>query len=220
VTRGDDDARIADLEGDGTMQPEVQPGGRLTYDDFLRLPDDGLRHELIDGVHYVSAPNIHHQRIVGRLYLELGNYIRQHPSAGEVLLGPFDVVLSDFDVVEPDLLFVADWQRQIMTSRNASGAPALVVEVLSPSTRRVDEVLKRRLFDEHQVREYWLVDPVRAVVTVHRRAPDGRLSDLGELTAEHDETLTTPLLPGFSTSVRQLFSESRPGALAADPGLP
>ena len=123
------------MDGDGPMQPALLPERRLTYDDLLLFPDDGLRHELIDGEHYVSAsPNLSHQRIVGRLYLELATFVRLHPGLGEVLLGPFDVVLSDFDVVVPDLLFIAASQQHIVTSRNASGPPALVIEVLSPST--------------------------------------------------------------------------------------
>lgn len=195
------------------MQPAFQAARRLTYDDFLLFPDDGLRHELIDGEHYVSAaPNLAHQRIVGRLYFELATFVRQHQELGEVLLGPFDVVLSDFDVVEPDLLFIADNQRHIVTSRNANGPPALVVEVLSPSTRRVDETLKHRLFDERLVGEYWIVDPTRNVVRVHRRTAsepggptNGRLALVAELSARHDTPLTTPLLPGLTISVSPLF---------------
>ena len=84
------------------------PDVRLTYDDFLLFPDDGRRHELIDGVHYVTpAPRVRHQELVGRLHLALGNYLSEHPAAGRVLLAPVDVVLSNHDIVEPDLLVIA-----------------------------------------------------------------------------------------------------------------
>lgn len=199
----DDDATIAEMDGDTPMQAATQVERRLTYDDFLLFPDDGLRHELINGVHYVSAsPNTQHQRLVGRLHLHLANYVRQNPSIGEVILGPFDIVLSPFDVVEPDLLFVADHQRGIITDKNASGPPALVIEVLSPSTRRRDEGLKHRLFDETQVQEYWIVDPTCDAVKVHRRDQSGRLRLIARL---GDDQLNTPLLPGFGVSLSELF---------------
>jgi len=134
---------------------------RLTYDDFLLFPDDGKRHELIDGVHYVTpAPRVRHQDLVGRLHGEIFLYLREHPAAGRVLLAPLDVVLSNYDIVEPDLLFIAGDQTGIMTEKNIQGAPALVVEVMSKRTRKRDVQIKRRLFERVGVREYWLVDPV------------------------------------------------------------
>ena len=78
---------------------------KLTYDDFMQFPDDGRRHELIDGEHYVTpSPNPRHERILGELYLAIGSYLKEHP-IGEVFFAPLDVVISKFDVVEPDLLY-------------------------------------------------------------------------------------------------------------------
>ena len=92
------------------MKPAA-PGVKLTYDDFLLFPDDGQRHELIDGEHYVTpSPNTAHQRIVGRLHLALGRYLETHP-VGELFLAPFDVVFSQFDVVEPDLIYITAERR-------------------------------------------------------------------------------------------------------------
>src|SRR5918996_916629 len=89
---------------------------RLTYADFLLFPDDGKRHELIDGVHYVTpSPNLGHQELVGRLYLAIGNFLTTRRQLGRVFLSPLDVVMSDYDVVEPDLLFVAGDQQHILT---------------------------------------------------------------------------------------------------------
>ena len=92
--------------------PVSPPARKLTYADFLLFPDDGKRHELIDGVHYVTpSPNLGHQELVGRLYLAIGNFLSTRRHLGRVFLSPLDVVMSDYDVVEPDLLFVAGDQQ-------------------------------------------------------------------------------------------------------------
>ena len=182
------------------------PDVRLTYDDFLLFPDDGKRHELIDGVHYVTpAPRVRHQELVGRLHLALGNYLSEHPTAGRVLLAPVDVVLSNHDIVEPDLLVIAGDQTGIVTEKNVQGAPALVIEVMSKSTRKRDAQIKRRLFEQVGVREYWLVDPELDTVQVLRLSSGQRLVRVEELTAEDGGTLSTPLLPGLAIDIRTLF---------------
>ncbi len=119
---------------------------------------------------------------------------------------PLDTVLSPWDVVEPDLLFVAADQLDILTEPNVQGAPALVVEVLSPSTRRRDLGIKRQLFDRGGVREYWVVDPKGRDLTVYRRTADGSFPKVAQLSAGDDATLTTPLLPGFTLSLAKLFA--------------
>ena len=182
------------------------PDVRLTYDDLLLFPDDGKRHELIDGVHYVTpSPRLRHQDLVGRLFGEIFLYLREHPTAGRLFGSPVDVVLSCHDIVVPDLIFIAGDQAGIMTEANVQGAPALVVEVLSKRTRKRDVQTKRRLFEQRGVREYWLVDPELDTVQVLRLSPDGRLVRVEELTAEDGGTLTTPLLPGCGIDVRTLF---------------
>lgn len=186
------------------MSTSARPDTRLTYDDFLLFPDDGMRHELIDGEHYVTpAPTIRHQRLLGRLHLAMADHLRAHPSAGEVFVAPLDVVFSTWDIVEPDLLFVAADQTGILTEKNVVGAPALVVEILSPSTRKRDQQLKQRLFEKSGVREYWMVDPDRNTVVVDRRTGDDRFTRQETLGA--DGVLTTPLFPGWALSLRTLF---------------
>jgi len=191
---------------DDAMQPAHQPDTPLTYDDFLLFPDDGRRHELIDGEHYVTpSPNTRHQRLVVRLSVALAAYVEHHPASGEVFVAPFDVVFSNVDVVEPDLLFVAGDQQEIVTDKHVRGAPALVVEILSPGTRRVDEKIKYRLFERAGVREYWLVDPELDLVKVFRRAADGSFPRVAELTSEAGDTLATPLLPAFTLPLVAFF---------------
>ena len=186
--------------------PPAPADTRFTYDDFVLFPDDGKRHEIIDGEHYVTpSPNLRHQRLVKRLMFEIELYLKANPSSGEVFLSPLDVVLSHWDVVEPDLLFVAGDQTEILTEKNIQGPPALVVEVMSKSTRKRDAQTKRRLFERTGVREYWLVDPELDTVQVFRPSPEGKLVRAVELTAEDGHVLTTPLLPGCAIDLRELF---------------
>ena len=178
---------------------------RLTYDDLARMPDDGMRHEIIDGVHFVTpAPSLQHQRVSMRLAAALAHYLEIHP-VGEVLAAPVDTVFTQWDVVEPDLVFVADDQRGILTEPNIQGAPALVMEILSPGTKKRDLGVKQDLFDRGGVREYWIVDPKATAVTIHRRGGDGRLAKVQSL-PDDANAITTPRLPGFSLSLEKLFS--------------
>jgi Uma2 family endonuclease len=194
------------MEGGEPVRSRQTAPSRLTYDDLSAFDGDGLRHELIDGEHYVTpAPNTRHQRLVGRLYASFVFYLRDHPEAGEAFLSPFDVLFSQFDVVEPDLLFVAADQQEIVTEKCVRGAPAIVVEILSPGTRTRDETIKYRLFERVGVREYWLVDPDFDCVTVHRRAPDDTLPRVAVLTAAAGDRLVTPLLTGLAIPLSDLF---------------
>jgi Uma2 family endonuclease len=190
------------MDGRNGMKPT---SAKLTYDDFVNFPDDGLRHELIDGEHYVTpSPATIHQRLVGRLYLALGNWLQQHP-IGEVFLAPFDVVLSHYDVVEPDLLVVLAEQAGIVTEKHVRGAPAIVVEVGSPGTRRRDEGIKLRLYERVGVREYWILDPDRRMLVKYVRSGDSALAATLALEAVEEGELTSALLPGFSVQMTQLF---------------
>jgi Uma2 family endonuclease len=180
-------------------------GVKLTYDDFVRFPDDGLRHELIDGEHYVTpSPNDKHQTLLGNLYLLLGSWLRIHP-IGKAWLAPFDVVFSRSDVVEPDLLYVSNERRaRILTPNNVQGTPELDEEIGSTSTRRRDETVKRALYERAGVSEYWFVDPELESVRVYRRDGD-RFASPVELSAEAGDVLTTPLLPGLELPLADIF---------------
>ena len=191
------------------MLPTTRSDTRFTYDDFQLFPDDGRRHEIIDGEHYVTpSPVTRHQRLVQRIHFALESHLRQHQAQGEVFVAPFDVVFSQHDVVEPDLLLVAADQTEILTEKNVQGAPALVVEVLSEGTRKRDEQVKRRLFERSGVREYWLVDPELDLIKVYRRQPDGAFPRIAALVAEEKAVLSTLLLPGFSLPLPGLFARS------------
>ena len=181
------------------------PAVKLTYDDFVLFPDDGKRHELIDGEHYVTpSPNRKHQKVLGNLHLLIGNWLEQHP-IGQVYFAPFDVIFSMFDVVEPDLLYMSNERAaRVLTDANVKGAPELVVEIGSEGTRGRDETLKRRLYERAGVSEYWVVDPEIDVVRVYRRGTDGFKRPI-ELTAEDNDVLTTQLLPGLPLPLARVF---------------
>jgi hypothetical protein len=121
------------MPGPDEMKPSTA-GVKLTYDDFLLFPDDGQRHELIDGEHHVTpSPNTRHQDVLLRLTLSVGGWLETHP-IGRIFFAPYDVVLSRFDVVEPDLLYLSHQRAaQMLTPQHAVGAPELV----SKSPRRV-----------------------------------------------------------------------------------
>jgi Uma2 family endonuclease len=193
------------MEGTVMARPMAQHARKLTYDDFVHFPDDGQRHELIDGEHVVSpSPNTRHQRVVLHLVTLLHTLVRQH-DLGMVFVAPYDVVLSIHDVVEPDLLFVARERLALLTEANLQGAPDLAVEVLSPSNRRQDELRKRDLYERRGVAEYWVVDPEAETVKVFRREGETYGRPL-LLSARDGDALDTPLLPGLAVSLAEVFA--------------
>ena len=128
----------------------------LTYSDYVRFPDDGKRHELIGGERCVTpSPVPKHQRVSRWIQFQLFEQI-EVPGLGEVIDAPMDLVLSDIDVVQPDLLVVLAPNRAIITEKHVRGAPDLVVEITSPSTRPRDLELKKDLYRRHRVPEYWI----------------------------------------------------------------
>ena len=125
------------------------------------MPEDGHRYELIDGVLLVSpGPGLPHQDMVGNLYLLLRAGVPAHL---KVVLAPFDVVLANDTVIQPDLLVAP---RSQFTGKELPGAPLLAVEVLSPNTRRIDLLLKRDRLQSAAAPSYWVIDPVEVAVTV------------------------------------------------------
>ena len=175
---------------------------RMTYQDLLALPDDGLRHELIDGEHFVTpSPASKHQIILGNLHRLIATHTHVTKS-GITLFAPYDIVFSDYDVVEPDLMYFSrERYAEVVTEKNAQGPPNLVVEILSPGTRRRDEGLKRRLYERMGVDEYWIVDPSAENVRVYR-GPSGAY---GTTRFSRNDAIVTDLLPGLEISLADVF---------------
>lgn len=140
---------------------------RYVYEDLLAMPDDGWRHELLEGDLFVRpSPKPRHQRVAGNVFAVLRGL--QDAGLGDVYSAPLDVVLDRHTVFEPDVLFIRAERLDIVTERNVSGAPDLVVEVLSESTRDMDLGPKLRAYGRHGVGEYWVVDPDANTVQVFR----------------------------------------------------
>ena len=131
----------------------------LTYEDYAALPDDGRRYEIHDGELSVTpAPGTAHQQISGNLYVVL----RAHLDAGvrgQVLYAPLDVILASTTVVQPDLVYIDPSRAHLVSRRGIEGPPTLAVEIISPSTPRIDRVTKLQLYARHGIPYYWIVDP-------------------------------------------------------------
>jgi Uma2 family endonuclease len=178
---------------------------KFTYEDYLLFRDDGKRHELIEGEHHMTpSPSTKHQKVSRNLLLAIGGFLKLHP-IGEIFDAPMDVVLSDLDVVQPDLLFISKERASRITERNIQGAPDFVIEILSETTRKIDEIIKRKLYEQHGVREYWIVDPELESVKVYRTTEQG-YTRAAELSTESKSALSTPLIPGLQISLSEIFS--------------
>lgn len=175
---------------------------RVSVADLQRMPDDGNRYELYDGeLHVVPAPMPLHQRVARRLLLVLNDYSRAH--GGEVFFAPFDIVLTKFDVVEPDVIdFGSESAAKIRPLEYVRFPPDLAVEVLSSSTARIDRGRKSELLARHRVAEYWLVDPRERTFEV-RLERDGRYADPVVLTGGRYQSVT---LPGLVVDIEPLFA--------------
>jgi Uma2 family endonuclease len=203
----EDDATMSRMTGHQHTDDAHGSTRRLTYRDFVHFPDDGRRHELIDGKHYVTpSPAIRHERLYVRLMKALMDYIEVH-TVGELFGSRTDCVMSLFDVVVPDLLLITNDQTGIITRKNLRGAPALVIEINSPGTRRRDRRHKRDLYARAGVREYWMIDPDANTITVFRRTAEGEFPAAATLHAPTAASLTTPMLPGFELELPHYFRE-------------
>lgn len=185
------------------MSSQARPA-KLTVEDYMLFPDDGKRHERIDGDHYVTpSPNTKHQITSSNLHRMLSAFV-QEKKMGRVFTAPCDVILSEVDVVQPDLLFISSARASILTEANVQGAPDLVIEIVSDSTRKVDEITKRKRDEHFGVQKYGVVDPVLETVKVYRMTDKG-YARAAELTNESKDCLTTPLFPGLQLSLAEIF---------------
>lgn len=173
-----------------------------TYEDYLKIDDDN-QYELIGGkLILVPAPRTFHQRVKGRLYVCIYDYIRKN-NLGEVLDAPTDVLLSDIEKPQPDILFISKERLDIITEMNVQGAPDLVVEILSPSTGKYDKVEKSKMYYKYGVKEYWIVDPDHKTIEVF--IPAEKNWNLFQ-SYDDEDTLTSRLLTGLEIQLRDIFS--------------
>ncbi len=173
----------------------------LTYADYLKTSDDE-RYELLNGELILSpSPKEIHQYISGNLYFKIATFVRER-SVGKVYFSPFDVVLSDTNVVQPDILFISNERTEIITPDNVRGAPDLVVEIFSPATAERDRSIKLDLYAQHGVQEYWMVDPDARTITVLLRGEGG--FGVAGIYGE-GQILRSPTLAAFSVALEEIF---------------
>jgi Uma2 family endonuclease len=143
----------------------VAPPRPVTYEDYLLLPED-RRYEIVDGDLFMTpAPTPYHQIVLSNLQFLLESFVRER-QLGKAIFAPCDVVLSEIDVVQPDILFVSEARLAIIGEKYISAAPDLVVEVLSPSTASRDQTIKTKLYERSGVRELWIASPEARTVEV------------------------------------------------------
>ncbi|MCY4081744.1 MAG: Uma2 family endonuclease [Caldilineaceae bacterium] len=172
-----------------------------TYADYLKTSDEE-RFQLLDGELVMApAPLLYHQFILRKLLYAISGYVDEH-NLGELFCSPTDVVLSETNVVQPDILFVSRQRNQILKPESVQGAPDLVVEILSPSTAELDRTTKLELYARHGVREYWIVDPEAKTIMVLLLGQN-RFEVGGTYGKGH--TLQSPTLEGFTVLVDELF---------------
>jgi Uma2 family endonuclease len=177
---------------------------RYTYADYVQLPE-GAPYELIHGELVMSpSPSTLHQRILRRIARALDAFL-EHEGHGEILFAPMDVRLSEEDAVQPDLIFIAAEQSNIIGKQAIDGAPDLIVEILSPSTAYRDLTKKKRLYEQHGVREYWVIDPDEQTVEIFELANErymqhARIVETGTAASQH--------LDGFQIDLTDLFQRA------------
>lgn len=174
---------------------------KLTYDDYARMPE-GQRYELLEGdLQLTPAPTPWHQIISGNIEQGLMRFVEAE-GLGFVLHAPLDVVLSDTTVVQPDIVFIATDRLGIIKEKNIQGAPDLVVEIISPTTRERDTITKRRLYSRFGVRELWLVDPDAGRVEVCGHTGTELVT---RQVYERGTKVTSTVLPGLELEVNHVF---------------
>ena len=183
------------------VQPK--PWIKFTVKDYMSTPE-GKRYQLLDGEMILApSPTSRHQTIAMNIASALREFVRQH-SFGRVWIAPLDVVLSNYDVAQPDILFVSNARSSIITEANIQGMPDLVVEILSPSTVGHDRGYKQALYGRHGVREYWLVDPDAETVEILTYTEQGLET---AATYSRGQTLGSPLLDGISMELEDIFDQ-------------
>ena len=181
---------------------QQKPKTRLTVADYMNTPDE-VRCQLIDGELVLApSPTPGHQRIGRQIMRVLDGFVQLH-RLGETYFAPLDVVFPDHEVFQPDILFVSNERRDIITEANIRGAPDLVVEILSPSTARYDRGYKQDVYAQEGVKEYWMVNPATETVEVLTARNGGwRLA----ATFGFEDRLVSPLLPGLSVDLGEVFA--------------
>lgn len=176
---------------------------KFTYQDYLELPEDGQKHEIINGELLMTpAPQVIHQIISANIMDELRAFVKK-TNLGLVLCAPVDVVFSETAVVEPDILFISKKNAAIAGEKNISGAPDLLIEIISPSSGYYDMVEKKDLYEKFGVKEYWIVDPKKRWIEIYVNKED-KFKLLQR--QENKGILASKVLSGFQIQFATIFN--------------
>ena len=183
----------------------MQTAIKFNYQDYLQLPED-KRYEIIDGeLFMVPSPNEVHQRILLTLTTILLNYVKKN-KLGYVYCAPFDVLFSEEDIVQPDIIFVSNENRKIITKDNIKGTPDLLIEILSPSTCKRDLGIKKKLYVKNGVREYWIVDPEQEIIEVlNLKEGEFRSKSYNTGVVGQTSRLSSFIIQGFDIDIKEIF---------------
>lgn len=176
----------------------------LTYDEFSKIPDDGLGHHLFRGVHIITpSPSYNHQKISMNLSLILGQYLEKL-GIGELIAAPMDVKFSDSDGFQPDLLIILDDNPKIRKGQRIDGPPDLIIEILSPSSDTSDFGWKKEMAQRYGVKEYWVVDPIK--IQIHIFTLEDSILNLRSIVSTNQE-IEQPslLLPGLNLNITKIL---------------
>ena len=177
---------------------------KLTYADYVTLPDDGRRYEILDGELAVSpSPTSRHQLVSHNLDYALSSWVRAR-NLGRMWAAPLDLILADTVVTQPDLIYVSRSRSAIVSRRGLEAAPDLVIEILSDSTATRDRGVKMRIYARHGIPRYWIVDPEAQTVEVYALR-DGAY----ERTASYrdGDALAVDVPEGFAIDLAELWRE-------------
>jgi Uma2 family endonuclease len=171
---------------------------KLTYEHYALIPNDGKRHEIIEGDHYVNpAPNLFHQIVSQRIQFQLYTQI-QLAEKGVVFCAPVDVQLHDLTIVQPDLVVVLSGNMDILTKPKIDGVPDLMIEILSPGNPKHDREIKMQLYLKSGIREYWIVDPMAEAIEQYQ------LQDDAYRLVEHEGVVSLTIADGVAVDTAEL----------------
>lgn len=174
----------------------------FTYQDYIYFPDNGKQYQIIDGEVYMSpAPVPYHQRVSANLEEILRRFVKTN-KLGEVFDAPCDVLLSDINVVQPDIFFISMDKLDIIKDKYIKGSPDLVIEITSPYTKKLDKIQKKRLYEIYKVAEYWIVDVDKKTLEVFS-LKDNTYKTIA--VHKEEDVVTSALMKGLKFNLQEIF---------------
>lgn len=175
---------------------------QFTYSDYKDFPEDGKRYEILEGgLLMVPSPFSLHQAVSINLAFSLVTHVKEN-KLGKIFCAPFDVVLSEITVVQPDIIFISTNNSGILTEENIKGVPDILMEIISKSSRKNDEILKKRIYAQSGVNEYWIIDPEHKQIEIYMEPHKGYT--LWKKFSSGD-IVFTPTFPKLNLSLTELF---------------